>query len=202
MTFRTPDPNAKFIDPEFYTNPNDMRWSGVECEFFWVAAAIISSAAAAAAYNKRKKEERKAKEAAKKAKREAEAASAQFAAQQAAAQQAVADQKAAMEKEKAEQEKALKEQQKIAADVAEQARVAEIASKRSIGQVTQESQREAAAIAEQQLAEQQSALTADEKVAGSTVGSPGIARTKVTSPVPGGYGGTEKAKVNPTGLNI
>ena len=201
MTFRIPDPNAKFIDPEFYTNPNDMRWSGVECEFFWVAAAIIGSAVAISQDRKRRQEERKAKRAAEQAQREAEAAQREFEAQQRAAEQAVAAQRTAMEAEAAEQQKVIKEQERIAAEVAEQARVADIVSKRTVAQSEVEAQRETA-IADQQLAEQQAAQAADQKVAGETVGKPGIARTKVTAPVPGGYGGTEQTKVNPTGLNI
>jgi len=106
-----------------------------------------------------------------------------------------------MEAEAAEQQKVIKEQERIAAEVAEQARVADIVSKRTVAQSEVEAQRDIA-VADQQLAEQQAAQDADQKVAGSTVGKPGIARTKVTAPVPGGYGGTEQTKVNPTGLNI
>ena len=201
MTFRIPDPNAKFIDPEFYTNPNDMRWSGVECEFFWIAAAVIASAFAVQQEQQRRKEEQRARKAAEQAQREAEAAQREFEAQQRAAEEAVASQRAAMEAEAAEQQKVIKEQERIAAEVAEQARVADIVSKRSIAQAGTEAQREIA-VADQQLAEQQAAQAADQKVAGETVGKPGIARTKVTAPVPGGYGGTEQTKVNPTGLNI
>ena len=202
MTFRTPDPNAKFIDPEFYTNPNDMRWSGVECEFFWIAAAIIGTTVAVSQEVSRRKEEQRARKAAKQAQREAEAAQREFERQQRAAEEAVASQRAAMEAEAAEQQKVIKEQERIAAEVAEQARVADIVGKRTVAQSEVEAQREITAAADQQLAEQQAAQAADQKVAGETVGKPGIARTKVTAPVPGGYGGTEQAKVNPTGLNI
>ncbi len=201
MTFRIPDPNAKFIDPEFYTNPNDMRWSGVECEFFWIAAAIIGTAAAAAADAQRRREQRKAERAARQAQAEAAEAQRQFETEQKAAEKAIASQRAAMETEEAEQQKVVKEQERIAAEVAEQARVADIVSKRSVAQVGAETQREIA-VADQQLAEQQAAQAVDQKAAGQTVGKPGISRTKVTAPVPGGYGGTEQTKVNPTGLNI
>ena len=70
-----------------------------------------------------------------------------------------------------------------------------------LGQQTIKAQREQQ-MAEKELA-QQAQVVEPERPAGSTVGQPGVSRTKVTTGSSvGGYGSTGPGQINPTGLNI
>lgn len=115
----------------------------------------------------------------------------------------VSEQQAAMTRQ-AQQEEALKAQ--YAALTQEAQTQAGIAKKESLAVVGK--QRTQSRIAQAQARQQIERLMPQQeqttkRAAGSSVGQPGISRTKVgTKLALGGYAGTSPGKINPTGLNI
>lgn len=115
--------------------------------------------------------------------------------------QAITEQKYALA-EQAKQEAAVKAQyETVAAEAQKQAGIARKESTAAIGR--QRSQTQIAAAQAQQQLQQTAPQQEQTRQPGSSVGQPGVSKTKVgTRLALGGYGGTAAGKINPTGLNI
>lgn len=185
--------DSKFVDPSFYVDPLASEFSGVECSITWGQfwGAITGQGDPA--------ERRRAEEAQREAERAAAEARAAYEREQRAAEQAVADQRAAMEAQQAEQARVKAEQEALLQQVQTESLISKKTGAAAVAQQRVRSGLELAQ-AQQQLAQQSVRAP---KVAGATVGQPGIATTKIKSRISiGGYGGTEPGRINPTGLNI
>ena len=90
---------------------------------------------------------------------------------------------------------------RIEAETAEQTRIAQLESKRITQSNKIQTTIDAARARQQQQAAEAAALQAEPEVE-DDVSRPTITRTPISTPVPGGYGGTDPGSINPTGLNI
>jgi len=177
--------DSKFVDPSIYVDP--LSFDGVELCITW-GQFWSGDWSGNEARNQQTE-----------AQRQLDAARAAYEEESRRAAAAVAEQQAALDIQRAEEARFKAEQDALLAEVTKQADISKKVAVATVGQQRVKTSLETAK-AQQQI--QQTNLQ-EMKIAGQTVGQPGISKTKVGAQVPvGGYGGTAPGKINPTGLNI
>ncbi len=173
--------DAKFVDPEFYVDPLDEQYNGVNNQILpFIGAALIAGATAYGAYSSSKAADRQAAAARQQAEAQREAALAQVRQMQADAEQRSREFQSSIEQSRAQ--------------TAQAARAAQMAQESAMRQVAQQKSASAQALQQQQLQAAMQRQAAAAPVGAKVrrrVGTPQALRTslEIQSPFAGAAGG-------------